>query len=79
MRIQEPAFIVLDIANLFMIAPANDAVEYYVGEFSDSNDPHGKYVGEPRPSLEKAWEDLLGRELNPVSTHLVEHQLTFQP
>ncbi|TQV94645.1 hypothetical protein IF1G_06656 [Cordyceps javanica] len=44
----------------FLYSPANDAVEYYIGEFSDGNDPHGKYVGEPRPSLEKAWGDLLG-------------------
>ncbi|KAM3444983.1 hypothetical protein NHJ13734_000852 [Beauveria thailandica] len=43
-----------------LYSPANDALEYYVGEFSDGNDPHGMYVGEPRPSLEKAWEDLLG-------------------
>ncbi|KAJ3494980.1 hypothetical protein NLG97_g3726 [Lecanicillium saksenae] len=43
-----------------LYSPANDAVEYYVGEFTDGNDPHGMYVGEPRPSLEKAWQDLLG-------------------
>ena len=43
-------------------APANEAVEYYIGEFTDGNDPHGKYVGKPRPSLEKAWQDLLGRK-----------------
>ncbi|ATY59809.1 hypothetical protein A9K55_006355 [Cordyceps militaris] len=44
----------------FLYSPANEAVEYYIGEFSDGNDPHGKFVGEPRPSLEKAWTDLLG-------------------
>ncbi|OAA74183.1 hypothetical protein ISF_01084 [Cordyceps fumosorosea ARSEF 2679] len=44
----------------FLYSPANEAVEYYIGEFSDGNDPHGMYVGEPRPSLEKAWQDLLG-------------------
>ncbi len=45
-----------------LLAPANDAVEYYIGEFTDGNDPHGKYVGPPRPSLEKAWQDLLSRK-----------------
>ncbi|KAJ6784147.1 hypothetical protein PWT90_04177 [Aphanocladium album] len=44
----------------FLYSPANDAIEYYVGEFTDGNDPHGMYVGEPRPSLEKAWQALLG-------------------
>lgn len=52
-----------DIINAIVItAPANDAVEYYIGEFTDGNDPHGKFVGNPRPSLEKAWQDLLGRK-----------------
>ncbi|OAA74696.1 hypothetical protein LEL_08277 [Akanthomyces lecanii RCEF 1005] len=44
----------------YLYSPANEAVEYYIGEFTDGNDPHGKYVGKPRLSLEKAWQNLLG-------------------
>ena len=48
-------------ADIFVIAPASEAVRYqkvsYDGELNTTN----PYRGKPRPELDKAWHDLLQR------------------
>ena len=40
-------------------------ISWEVQRFNSGNGHEGPYSGYPRPDLEKAWEDLLGRTYGP--------------
>ncbi|KAH0541630.1 hypothetical protein FGG08_003920 [Glutinoglossum americanum] len=43
-----------------LVSPANEVVEWEVGEWHSGDGLHEPYVGYPRPELEEAWAGLLG-------------------
>jgi hypothetical protein len=57
-----------------IIAPANEAIEWKITEWAHVDDAEGKYVGEPTPALEKAWEDIFdGTSSSCYSSKLVAY------